>query len=105
MVDSAYMSSKPKVHKVEVGIRELRSNLARWLADVKGGTEVIVTERGLPVARIVRAGEPTTMARLVAEGLVTLPTKPKQPWPEPQIEPSGGSVTDLLLQQRDEDPY
>jgi prevent-host-death family protein len=98
------MSSNPRVHKVEVGIRELRAHLARWLVDVKNGAEIIVTERGLPIARIVRAGEPTTMARLVSEGLVTMPTRPKQPLPEPRIKPSGGSVTDLLLRQRHEDP-
>jgi prevent-host-death family protein len=37
---------------VRVGVRELRENLRTWLDRVKDGDEVVVTERGKPVARI-----------------------------------------------------
>lgn len=33
-----------------VGVRELRNNLSRYLERVRGGEEVIVTDRGSPVA-------------------------------------------------------
>jgi prevent-host-death family protein len=36
-----------------VGLRELRSRLSESLREVKGGRELVVTERGRAVARIV----------------------------------------------------
>jgi prevent-host-death family protein len=35
------------------GIAELKAHLSRYLEQVKGGQEVLVTERGLPVAKLV----------------------------------------------------
>ncbi len=37
----------------QVGIRELKSRLSQYLRDVKAGATVVVTERGVPVARLV----------------------------------------------------
>lgn len=41
------------------GIAELKAQLSRYLAQVKGGQEVVITERGEPVAKLVplRKGE------------------------------------------------
>jgi len=36
---------------MEVGVRELRTNLSQWIARAKRGQEVVITERGKPVAR------------------------------------------------------
>ncbi|HEX9885574.1 MAG TPA: type II toxin-antitoxin system prevent-host-death family antitoxin [Longimicrobiales bacterium] len=104
MLDSVYMGKKRRVHTLEVGVRDLRANLAHWLDEVRKGREVVVTERGVPVARLLKAGEPTTLERLIADGTVTPPRKPKTPITEPAIA-ARGSVTDILLQQRREDPY
>jgi prevent-host-death family protein len=38
---------------MNVGVRELRDNLSRHLAAVRGGAEVTVTDHGKPVARLV----------------------------------------------------
>jgi prevent-host-death family protein len=35
------------------GVAELEANLSRYLAHAKGGHEVVITERGLPVAKLV----------------------------------------------------
>ena len=40
-----------------VGIRELRQNLSRYLERVKAGEDLVVTERGRVVARLVPAGD------------------------------------------------
>jgi prevent-host-death family protein len=40
----------------KVGVRELRQNLSRYLERVKVGEDLIVTERGRVVARLVPAG-------------------------------------------------
>ena len=37
-----------------IGIRELKARLSECVRDVKSGATVIVTERGRPVARLVR---------------------------------------------------
>ena len=43
------------VKKNYIGIREARINLSRLIRDVRGGMEIIITDRGKPVARIVPA--------------------------------------------------
>ncbi|TMQ26821.1 MAG: type II toxin-antitoxin system prevent-host-death family antitoxin [Candidatus Rokuibacteriota bacterium] len=40
------------------GVREARQNLSALLDEVKKGREVVITERGRPVARLVPAGRP-----------------------------------------------
>lgn len=39
-----------------VGVRELRQNLSRYLERVKAGEALVVTERGRVVARLVPSG-------------------------------------------------
>ena len=65
-----------------VGLKELRSRLTEYLRRTKRGEEVIVTERGKPIAVIQpiksveklesREGE---LAKLAALGVVTLPVR------------------------------
>ncbi|HET9163035.1 MAG TPA: type II toxin-antitoxin system prevent-host-death family antitoxin [Solirubrobacterales bacterium] len=58
-----------------VGVRELRQNLSRYLAEVKEGGAFRVTERGREVARLVPSGPVSSpIARLVAERGATMPT-------------------------------
>ena len=38
-----------------IGIREARINLSRMIRDVRGGMEIIITDRGTPVARLIPA--------------------------------------------------
>jgi prevent-host-death family protein len=57
-----------------VGIRELRQNLSRYIARVKEGETLTVTERGREVARLSPAGpKDSAVARLVAERGATMP--------------------------------
>jgi prevent-host-death family protein len=85
---------------VKVGVKEFRENLADWLDRVEAGeTEVLVTDRGKPKVRLVRADTQATLERLAAEGAITLPTKPKRPLPPP-IPVEGSPVTDIILEHR-----
>lgn len=66
------------VAKQTAAVSELKAGLSAYLARVKAGEEVVVTERGTPVARLVpiaRDEDPewARMRRLAAQGLVTLP--------------------------------
>lgn len=38
-----------------IGIREARINLSRLIRDVRSGMEIVITDRGTPVARLVPA--------------------------------------------------
>lgn len=69
------MPKAPHRSSREVGIRELRDNLSRFLDDVQAGRELIVTDRGRPVARIVGTSGESWLDELVAAGIVTLPER------------------------------
>lgn len=82
-----------------IGIRELRDGLSRHLADVREGGEIIVTDHGRPIARIVPYGKESGLERLVREGIAKLPTGPRRPsYPEPIK--ADGTVSDLVKEQR-----
>jgi prevent-host-death family protein len=85
---------------VTVGVRELRNNLRAYLDRVRAGEEVVVTERGKPVARITPAAWEQTLERLIAEGTVTPASRPRTPIRPDEIVEVRGSVTDLLLEDR-----
>jgi prevent-host-death family protein len=86
---------------VEVGVRELRSKLSHWLDRAKNGEEVIVTERGKPVARITAAGYRETWDRLIEEGVITRATKPREPIDVDKLPRlKEGTLTEILIEQR-----
>jgi len=65
-----------------VGVRELKNRLTRYLRETKKGGEIVVTERGNPIAVIqpIRHGRRASslearLAELAARGVVTLPTR------------------------------
>ena len=81
---------------VTVGIRELRAKLSSYLDRVKAGEDVVVTERGRPVARISAPDGMDTLARLIAEGRVTPAKRPKTPIDLDKLPvQSNGAVADL----------
>lgn len=55
---------------MEVGIRDLRNHLSKYLAGVTQGDELVVTDHGQAVARILPVEVPRPIDRLVEEGLV-----------------------------------
>jgi len=66
---------------VEVGVRELRENLAAWLDRAAAGEEIVITERGKPKARLTAAE--SVLDRLAREGRIRRPTGPRRPLPSP----------------------
>jgi prevent-host-death family protein len=53
-----------------IGVRELRRDASRWLARVRAGEVVVVTDRGRPVAKMIPLGEPGGYESLVAAGRI-----------------------------------
>ncbi len=65
-----------------VGVKELKNRLTQYLQRTKKGEEVIVTERGKPIALIqsIKSAEHVVslevrLAQLAAPGVITLPTE------------------------------
>jgi len=83
---------------VEVGIRELRNHLSQYLDRVRSGEEIVVTDRGRAVARVVPTDEERPLDRLIAEGVVT-PAKETRRALTPRIQ-AKGTVSDLVAEQR-----
>lgn len=83
---------------MDVGIRELRAHLSRYVEQVKAGEEVVVTEHGRAVARLVPLNGERKLDRLIREGVVT-PARSRTGWlPEPIK--MKGRVSDLVIEQR-----
>jgi antitoxin (DNA-binding transcriptional repressor) of toxin-antitoxin stability system len=67
-----------------VGVRELRQNLSVYLARVKKGQTLKVTEHGQAVAELrPLVNDPDALARLVAEGRLTPARRRPRDLPRP----------------------
>ncbi len=55
----------------------LRAELAAWLDRVRGGEEVVVTERGTPVARLTPIGSRSLIESLTERGMLSKPHGPR----------------------------
>ena len=84
---------------MEAGVRELRDHLSRYLAEVRDGAEITVTDHGHAVARLVPLARPRPIDRLIAEGLITPARTPKRPRTAEPIA-ADGTVSDLVAEQR-----
>jgi prevent-host-death family protein len=84
----------------EVGIRDLKNRLSHHLDQVRAGAEVIVTDRGRPIARLVPIDGPTDrLAALIDQGIVRAPKRRTRRRPAQRIVASG-TVSDLVADQR-----
>lgn len=88
---------------MRVAVSELRASLRAYLDRVRGGEELVVTERGVPVARLIPAQGETLLERLEREGLVSPPRSSERTRARdlPRVIPRGGSVSDLISEMRD----
>lgn len=86
--------------RVEVGVRDLKNNLSRYLEQVEAGVEVVVTDRGRPIARLngIDAVSQDKLAALIAAGVVRPPISKVRRRPVPLA--SSGSVSELVAEQR-----
>lgn len=88
-------------------ISELKAHLSEYLNQVKSGDEVLVTDRGKPVARIVpisgKKRSQGSFSRLQKDGLIKLGSGklPKDFWTLPRAEDPQGLVLKALLEERE----
>lgn len=85
---------------MEVGVRELRDNLSKWIERAKRGQDILITERGKPVARLTPVEKSPALERLIARGIVTPARHPKTKIRRGDLIKTKGSVSDLVKEQR-----
>ena len=89
-------------------VTELKARLSEYLNKVKAGAEVLITDRGKPVAHLVpvsRSGHAReSLARMEKQGLIRLGSGklPKDFWAMPRPEDPKGLVLRALLEERKE---
>ena len=64
---------------MDVAVTELRAHLARWIDAAREGNDVVITDRGTPVARIVALDSTAIIDRLTAQGVISRPTRSTRP--------------------------
>lgn len=90
-------------------INELKAKLSDFLTFVKAGNEVLVTDRGIPVACIVPLSKSKSkrgaLIKMEKQGLVKLGSGklPKNFWKIPRPVDPKGMVLKALLDEREED--
>lgn len=90
---------------MRAGVKELKNQLSRYLSHVKTGQDVLITERGKVVARIIQEESVKSRTRdilqpLISQGLVTLPSLSiRNDFPDP-VELSGKPVSDMVIEDR-----
>ena len=90
---------------ISAGIKELKNNLSRYLSRVKTGEEVQITERGKPIARIVKEHPERQLSRialrsLIEKGLITLPSRHVDKDRLVAVEIPGKPASDMVIEDR-----
>ncbi|NIM93347.1 MAG: type II toxin-antitoxin system prevent-host-death family antitoxin [Anaerolineales bacterium] len=89
--------------ELQVGIRELRNHLSRYLREIKKGRSIVITERGKPIGRIIPKELPIEdrVEALMDAGILKWngkklePTKPVITNQSPQL------ISDIILEMRE----
>ena len=88
-------------------VSKLKAYLSDYLNQVKAGTEVLITDRGKPVARLVPISRTKTtgesLTRMEKQGLIKLGSGrlPKDFWTLPRPEDPKGLVRRALIEERE----
>jgi prevent-host-death family protein len=86
---------------MDVAVSELRAHLSDYLDRVRAGDEVVITDRGVPVARLLGLTTTATLERLAADGIIAHAAASPRPQASGQPRPRARhSVADLVSDQR-----
>jgi prevent-host-death family protein len=89
-------------------VAQVKAKFSEYLREVKRGGEVVITERGVPVARIVPLAiderRATREERLIRAGILRPAQGPRKPLGMPKHRAGeSGAILAALLAERDED--
>ncbi|MBD8079788.1 type II toxin-antitoxin system Phd/YefM family antitoxin [Cellulosimicrobium arenosum] len=58
---------------MDVAVSALRAELKSWIERARAGEEIVVTERGIPVARLTGVSTTDLVTELTRDGVLTSP--------------------------------
>ena len=90
---------------IHAGIKEIKNNFSRYISQVKAGEQILVTERGKPVARIIKENTKimsirSALAPLEEKGLVQLPSSNLRKKELLTISAGGKSLSEMVIEDR-----
>lgn len=91
-----------------IGIREMKAHLSGYLQEVKRGEELLISERGKAIARLVPVGAPaeeskqhTALVKLALSGAIILPPSYKPPrLPKARKKVKGAPFSQAIIEDR-----
>lgn len=86
---------------MDVPVTELRARLGHWIDVVRNGADVVITDRGTPVARMVGLDSTSIIDRLTAQGIISRPIRTARPvaGDRPRPQPKR-PIADIISEQR-----
>ncbi len=86
---------------MDVAVTELRAHLGRWIDAAREGNEIVITDRGTPVARIVALDSTPLIDRLTEQGVISRPVSSTRPVAGGRRRPTPKRpVSDIVGEQR-----
>ena len=90
---------------ISAGIKELKNNLSRYLSHVKMGEDIIITERGKIIARIIQEDPKKISLRealspLIVKGLIALPNQKIDKEISAPLKLPGKPVSEMAIEDR-----
>jgi len=85
---------------VEVAVSALRAELKQWIETAREGQDVVITERGIPVARLTGIDSADLLARLERDGLLSPASAAREAAEPVGTEPGRQGVSGLVRRLR-----
>jgi prevent-host-death family protein len=86
---------------MDVAVTDLRAHLSDWLERARGGDEIVITDRGIPVARLLGLTTTATLERLAADGVIGRPSAARRPAASGRARPRPRRpLADIISEQR-----
>jgi prevent-host-death family protein len=86
---------------MDVPISTLRAELSTWIERARSGEEIVVTERGTPVARLLAVDAAPLLDQLIASGVLSKPRHDDRPAARGAARAyASGPVSELVSEQR-----
>ena len=91
------------MEQTKVGIRELKTNLSKYMAKVKSGQSIVITEHGKPVGRIIPEGQSLEerVDALVQAGVIAWSGKKLKRIKPPVVNRSDKLISDIVIEMRE----
>jgi prevent-host-death family protein len=91
------------MEQTKVGIRELKENLSKYMAKVKSGQSIVITEHGKPVGRIIPEGQSLEerIEALRQAGVIAWNGKKLKRIKPPIVNRSDKLASDIVIEMRE----